>query len=511
MLIRLIHGQSPPLPWYSTWKAGAASASIKFNRTLKAARNKVAPELLSLVHQIAAATRLAAAHTQSTFTALYRTPPVASFFEQVIQSVRQRSDIVITPADKNLGICVASRSTYLKYLALELGDVTVYNQEPCNLQDMCTEVINLIKTLNRVHSADSHKAMYSHIVKYVLNQVMEVQTHLTDSTRPPRAIPIYLLWKVHKASLSTRPISPVLSYPTTALNKIIDRWLQPAMKAAGSYVRDSTHFQELVATVNASGRINASTLLIAGDIQALYPNVDTSDSSIADVVAYACKVHQDSYGLEPFVADQLAVFLKAALRYVLDHHYIQGPDGLTYRQISGLSMGASPAPPYACIWLHLKETPLLQKYADQLTLYRRFIDDLAIVWSGTYSEAMQFCTEFNNLDKRKRMKVPTWSVKYDELVFLDLTVKNHGNRLGFDLYVKPTNKGLYLPLSSHHQTPTFEAWVRAELCRRIQKCTFVENQIQHCTSLITALTLRGYSLQSCLTALRGRHPHYLYA
>jgi hypothetical protein len=73
MLIRLIHGQSPPLPWYSTWKAGAASASIKFNRTLKAAQNKVAPELQSLVHQIAAATRLAAAHTQSTFTALYRT------------------------------------------------------------------------------------------------------------------------------------------------------------------------------------------------------------------------------------------------------------------------------------------------------------------------------------------------------------------------------------------------------------------------------------------------------
>lgn len=502
MLLRLIHGQSTPLQWYDTWKPGPESALDKFTISRIQARDKVAPQFQSLVQQIVAATRLAASRTHFVFSSLNRTPPLASFFEQVIRNVRQRSDIVITPADKNLGICVASRSTYLKYLALELGDVTTYKQEPCNLQQMCAEVHDLIKKLNRVHGTVNFKPMYPHIVEYVQKQVNEVLTHLTDDTRPPRAIPIYLLWKVHKASLSTRPISPVLSYPTTALNKIIDRWLQPAMKAAGSYVRDSSHFQELVATVNASGRINASTLLIAGDIQALYPNVDTSDEAIDAVVTYACKVHVDSNGLQPSVADKLAVFLKEALRYVLDNHYIQGPDGLTYRQISGLSMGASPAPPFACIWLHLMETPLLQKYADQLTLYRRFIDDLAIVWSGTYLEATNFCSEFNKLDKRKRMKVPTWSIKYDDMVFLDLTVKNYGNKLGFDLYVKPTNKGLYLPFSSHHQTPTFEAWVRAELCRRIQKCSLIDNQIQHCTTLITALTLRGYSLQGCLTALR---------
>jgi hypothetical protein len=155
---------------------------------------------------------------------------------------------------------------------------------------MCADVVDLTNTLNRVNDHPGNgtfKPVYAHIVEYVKKQVKEVAQQLSLDQHAPRAIPIYLLWKVHKASLSTRPISPVLSYPTTALNKIIDRWLQPAMKAAGSYVRDSSHYQELVTAVNNSGRINASTLLIAGDIQALYPNVDTSDESIALVVDYA--------------------------------------------------------------------------------------------------------------------------------------------------------------------------------------------------------------------------------
>jgi hypothetical protein len=497
------------LPWYKKQNATPASLDKGHMAGFKAfsdswqwcVRKKVPIEVLTAVRT---AVTDSISFTQS-FYDIPSAPPLFSLFNVVLSQLKANNDIVITPADKNLGICVASNELYLRYLAKELSDVETYARIECKFEDMLSGIERLAQLLGEIRPLNSRdeRGYYDHVCTSLMNDVNTYRLPLHVQGPVPlrrNAINMYLLWKVHKVKLATRPISPVINYPTAYLCRVINRWLQPAMKSADSYVRDSSHFQQLITRLDNQRTLSGEVLLIAGDIQSLYPNVDTSEMSISMVVDYACEVNQRLASVPADIIAQVAIWLKSAIRFVLDNHFVQAPDGSTYKQISGLAMGVSFAPPFACIWLAILEKPLVTLFAQNLRLYKRYIDDLMIIWEGSRALAMEFCSQFNQL--HRRLQVPEWTVSTSDAVFLDLVVIHQDGRLLTDLFVKPTNKGLFLPLSSLHQSSTFSGWVRCEFVRRLTKCQLQQRRIQHCTSFIAGLLLRGYSLDFCLQSLR---------
>ena len=54
---------------------------------------------------------------------------------------------------------------------------------------------------------------------------------------------------------------------------------------------------------------------------------------------------------------------------------------LYYRQKSGTAMGTSVAPVYATIYFGIhEETKIISKYSSHLPYYKRFIDDIFLIW-----------------------------------------------------------------------------------------------------------------------------------
>ena len=104
------------------------------------------------------------------------------------------------------------------------------------------------------------------------------------------------------------------------------------------------------------------------------------------------------------------------------------------------------------------EKPLLQKYKAFIIFYKRFIDDMNLLWSGSELILKQFFKELNELDKAGRIKVK-WIISHQESVFLDLLIYKQydisiTNKLETRTYQKPLNVYGYIPFRSFHPSHT---------------------------------------------------------
>jgi hypothetical protein len=56
---------------------------------------------------------------------------------------------------------------------------------------------------------------------------------------------------------------------------------------------------------------------------------------------------------------------------------------MTYTQVRGTAMGTLPAPMWANLYMSINEDTLLQPFDNNLTFYKRFIDDVLGLWTIT--------------------------------------------------------------------------------------------------------------------------------
>ena len=61
-----------------------------------------------------------------------------------------------------------------------------------------------------------------------------------------------------------------------------------------------------------------------------------------------------------------------------------------FKQLTGTAMGTSAACLWATIYFAIHEDFLLEKYKDDILLYKRFIDDMFGIWIGSNLHYAQF-------------------------------------------------------------------------------------------------------------------------
>ena len=74
-------------------------------------------------------------------------------------------------------------------------------------------------------------------------------------------------------------------------------------------------------------------------------------------------------------------YLKLA-RFVLENNYVEckGVEG-SFLQRIGTAMGTSFSVTYAMIFMIWLETSIINEFQQQIVLYRRYIDDIFLIWS----------------------------------------------------------------------------------------------------------------------------------
>ena len=83
-------------------------------------------------------------------------------------------------------------------------------------------------------------------------------------------------------------------------------------------------------------------------------------------------------------------YLKLA-RFVLENNYVEckGIEG-SFLQRIGTAMGTSFSVTYAIIFMIWLETPIINEFQQHIVLYKRYIDDIFLIWSGSTAELCRF-------------------------------------------------------------------------------------------------------------------------
>ena len=84
------------------------------------------------------------------------------------------------------------------------------------------------------------------------------------------------------------------------------------------------------------------------------------------------------------------------MNLVLKHNVFEF-DEKFYLQIQGTAMGTKMAPAYANLFMGRLEAQLINQAPEFIYTWKRFIDDIFIIWTGTTEDSEKFMSNINQI------------------------------------------------------------------------------------------------------------------
>ena len=164
-----------------------------------------------------------------------------------------------------------------------------------------------------------------------------------------------------------------------------------------------------------------------------------------------------------------------------------------YKQISGVGTGVKLAPTYACLGLGSFEKTVFssnEELLEKIVIWKRFIDDVLLLFRGSKSECENLVNWLNSL----MPGVVKFKFEYslEKVEFLDLQISKENGLLKTNLFIKPTNKQLYLDYNSNHPLPCKDSIPYSQGLRVVERCSTTEDRDAHLSDLKTKFEERNY-------------------
>lgn len=418
----------------TTWIPPKASRGIE--NYLETVKNRIERNLSNLKHKRYKTINLA--------------PP--SWLIHALKEIKTNKEIIITNADKNMGIVVIKTIDYIKEGLSQLNNTYTYTklETAPDLSIGWNKLREILSKYNRLYYTRFNKQEVSTLAKTLL-QLENDDQNLKFST-------FYLLMKVHKTPIKGRPIVSSINSMTYFTSIYIDKCLQPMLKYIPTYIQSS---QELIHYIEKQ-TFEKDCFILCADIDSLYPNIPIKEglTFFKEALDYHKTNHpQEFHYLNiDFVCD--------LMDWVLNHNYFTfGP--LYYHQKNGTAMGTPAAVVFACLFIDSLERKIKNNVTFEIPLMRRYIDDIFGIFT-TEEDARTYINLFNS--ELPTIHCSSYTISKQNGIFLDLEIFK-GSRFHetsvFDikLYQKPQNKYLYLPPNSFHPKAVFKAFISAEINR----------------------------------------------
>lgn len=395
---------------------------------------------------------------------------------QALQQLKHNQDIVIKNADKGNGIVIENTTDYKLNGLRHLQNKNIYQElEADPTQVIAQEINNSIESL--------------HEAGYIDDTTKEFLTlHL-----PVRSQRIYFLKKLHKTPHGLRPIVSGINGPTEKISAFIDYFLKPTLSTIPSLLNNTQELLEILTNIT----IPENSTLVTIDVSNLYLNIPQDEGTDAS--------------LDMLTSTNNLPLPKEHLRQLFDFVLKENIfifDDRTFKQIQGTAMGTKMAPSYANIFMHTLEHKFIQEQTIKPFLWKRYIDDILMIWTSNTSQLQNFLQKLNSFHKTIKF---TWEISNSSINFLDVTIFkgkkfNSCNKLDFRTYYKPTNTFQYLHHQSYHTKATKKAVIIGEAKRLKRTNSSNETFQQNLSNLKRQLSLRGYpqSLISKALEAKGR-------
>ena len=181
-----------------------------------------------------------------------------------------------------------------------------------------------------------------------------------------------------------------------------------------------------------------------------------------------------------------------ALNLCIKNNYFEFNEKM-YKVKGGVGTGVKLAPPYACLGMGKYENIVFESANDLVSLvvlWKRFIDDIFMLFKGSKEQCDSLVSWLNSL--MTGVVKFTYDFSENRIEFLDLVIFKENGRLQTDLFIKPSNKQLYLDFNSNHPSHCKSGLVFGQALRIIERCTKSLDVDKHLTNLKSKLLERNY-------------------
>ena len=399
-------------------------------------------------------------------------PNLSRTHRSSLDYLRSQKDFLVVNCDKNLGPAIIERDRYIRLAFRDhlLDSSTYLRLTPFEARAQTAEnKLRLGKWLED-HEEELNDQEHAYI-KYHLSKVTDPLPYF------------YLLMKIHKTPLKTRPIVSFSGSLFHAIGVWIDTHLQAVAKSFPSYLQSSFDLLRDFDTLD----LPVNCRIFTADATSMYTNIDT-DAAISAIHDYI----RNNQQLFPFLP---LTPLIEALEMLMKRNIFQFGDTF-WKQLTGTAMGAPPAPTYANVSFATHELDILDRFCDSLAYYKRYIDDVFGVWishpdpvvdARLWHHFQQYLNGWHNLQ---------WVVseRTDEVVFLDLTIRLQGTSLKSTLFEKPMNLHLYLPARSAHPPGVLYGLISGSIYRAFSLCSDPLDAQSYVQKMWRYLRSRGYTM-----------------
>ena len=373
-----------------------------------------------------------------------------------LEALAADHDIVVKPADKNLGLTLIGRSWYMAECERQLGDAAVYQR---------AYGVPLAAIQNRVIRFITAMPLPPNERKWLLAETRQ-------RTQLPQ---FYIMPKLHKNPVKGRPIVASHKWCTWPLS----RWIADKLNsiAAGQpTVLTGTH-QLINRLQHIQLDAGARVVLSSADVESLYTSIPVPDA----IRAVRERLHAAARSREELSAADIII---KALELVLRLNFLEFA-GAAYHQIRGLAMGTPCAPPVANLFL-----ANLEVCVPRPLLYLRFLDDILTV--QVVDDAHPEHVLWERLHAMHPSIRLTCLHSPHSVDFLDLQIYREGDRLLHRVHQKVLNKYLYISPRSCHPLHVIEGFVRTELIRYARNSSTELDFLRICRAFSNRLRERGF-------------------
>jgi len=156
-------------------------------------------------------------------------------------------------------------------------------------------------------------------------------------------------------------------------------------------------------------------ILVSLDVVGLYPHIPHAEG--LEAIRHALNKREDQ---------EMPTSLKVDLaELVLKNNNFQF-NGNHYLQTLGTAIGTKMAPAYANHFMDRLERRLISDARVKPYLWRRYIDDIFMVWTGSEEELTEFLNYINEAHATIKF---TWSWSKESVNYLDVQVMNTNGKL----------------------------------------------------------------------------------
>jgi len=380
-----------------------------------------------------------------------------------LRRLSKNRQLVYNKADKSTQIVVRHRKDYIRQGLEHLSDPNTYTK------------------LDRDYTLDVSEYIKTQLGHYRRGGLLSAQ--MIKKCTPcaePRTARLYFLTKTHKPDLSIRPIVSSVNSATENLSSFVEGYLHNIMVRSASYLKDTTQFIREITNID----IQQTDILVTIDVKSLYTSIPNKDGLQACYEAWRDEEIRDPQ-------HPPAETLRHLLEIVLKLNTLEFNKEF-YLQTQGSAMGAVLAPAYANVFMTKLESEVINLSEHKPVYYRRYIDDIFLLWREGEMELHRFIHRLNSANSSIKF---THEHSQEEVTFLDVKVYRDSRtpeKLQVKTHIKPTSRQLYVRMDSHHPPGATKGVATGEAIRYLRTNTDKKNFHKMMLLHKRNLTKRGY-------------------